>query len=89
MKQKKQQIHPLPNEIHLKVEGAVAGALDTSSRESAIETGIVISVGEAITEIKTGDTVLFKSWAVDIIDFNGVKHYFINKHTGGIKAILK
>lgn len=76
-------------ELYLKLEEASAGLLDTSSRESAVEYGEVIDVGEDVTEYKKGDVVFVKSWALDHIDYKGKRHYFVSLKTGGVKAIVK
>jgi len=83
------KIKPLGNIIQLKIEEAHAGALDTSSKQSAIEYGEVLAVGEEVTlKVKKGDKLFFKSWAVDIITHEDKRYHFINPQTGGILAVV-
>lgn len=83
------KILPCSGEIQIKLEEASAGILDTSSRESAIEYGEVLSVGADVKEIKKGDTILVKSWAIDTINYKGKKYCFVNTKTNGVKAVIK
>ncbi len=83
------KIQPLKDEIQIKLEEATAGLLDTSSRESAIEYAEVLAVGDNIKDIKKGDFIFVKSWAIDSIYHKDKKYNFININTGGIKAIVK
>lgn len=82
-------IIPSVGQIYIKVEVPKAGIMDTSSKASAIEVAEVLAVGKDISEYKKGDKILFKSWAVDIIDYQGKPYLFIDITTGGIKAIVK
>jgi len=81
-------IKPLGNNIQLKIEEAKAGALITSSRDSAVEYAEVISVPEECNYVKVGDKVFVKAWAVDIIQHNDQKYYFCNVETNGILAVV-
>lgn len=83
------KISPQPGIIQINIPQAKAGVLDTSSRNTAVEFAEVIAVGEGVEGLKKGDKIFFKSWAVDIVDHNDVKYYFINISTGGILAIVK
>lgn len=84
------QITPLGDIIQLEIEETKAGALDTSGRDSAVEYAKVIAVSGANNykenEIKVGDHVFVKAWAIDIINHDGKKYYFVNPSTGGILA---
>lgn len=82
------KIKPLKNIIYLKLDEARAGALVTSSRESAVEYAEVLQVGEGVTQVKKGDKVFIKSWAADIISHNDEKFYFVNQETGGLIAVV-
>lgn len=75
--------------VQIKIEEARAGALDVSSKESAIEFGEVIETGDNVTTLKKGDNVFFKSWAVDIITHQDKRYYFIDISTNGIIAVVK
>ncbi len=83
------KIYPLDNMVQLQVEEASAGVLDTSSRNSAVEYGEVLAVGGNIVNIKKGDHVFVKSWAIDIITHNEKRYFFVNVDTHGIVAVVK
>lgn len=74
--------------VYLKLAEAKAGALVTDSRESAIEYAEVLAVGEGVTQVKKGDSIFVKSWAIDIISHDEEKYYFVNQETGGLIAIV-
>ncbi len=100
-------ITPLGNTIQLDIKEATAGALDTSSRDSAVEYAEVIaipqevvyktaSVGMSTTDnikrlnqLKVGDKVFVKAWAIDIVSHEDKKYYFCNLDTNGVLAIVK
>lgn len=82
------KIKPLKGIIYLKLEEAHAGALVTTSRESAVEFAEVLAVGEGVIQCKKGDKVFVKSWAIDIISHNDQKYYFCNQDTGGLIALV-
>lgn len=84
------KITPLGGSIQLKIEKVSAGALDTSSKATAIEIGEVVAVGEDVTlKVKKGDTVFFKSWACDIVNHEEKPYYFVNQDTKGILAVVQ
>lgn len=82
-------ITPQPNIVSLKIEVPKAGVLDTSARESAVEYAEVLAVGDDVKGIKAGDHVFVKSWAIDIINHNDKKYYFVNIATNGILATVR
>lgn len=85
-------IKPLPGIIYIKLEQPKAGALDTSSRASAVEYGEVLAFIEDAEMHKLGlkqrDKVFVKSWAIDSIYHNDERYNFINIASGGILAIV-
>lgn len=83
------KIQPLKGEIQIKLDEASAGILNTSSRESAVEYGEVLAVGDDVEEIKKGDFILVKSWAIDSITHEDKRYNFVSMKTGGVKAIVK
>lgn len=82
------KIQPLANIVYLKIEKPSAGALDTSSRDSAIELAEVLAVGSRV-DLQKGDKVFVKSWAIDIITHEDEKYHFVNIESGGILAIVR
>jgi co-chaperonin GroES (HSP10) len=85
----KNKIKPLPGEVQLKLDTASAGILNTDSRESAVEYAEVLAVGEGVIEVKKGDFVLVKSWAIDSIVHKDTRYNFVSLKTGGIKAVIQ
>ena len=83
------KIEPQPNIIQLKLESAKAGILATEVRDSAVEFGEVISIGENIKSVKVGDKVFVKSWGLDWSEKDGVKYTFVNIETGALLAIVR
>lgn len=84
------KITPQPGILQLEIEEATAGALDTSSRDSAVEFAKVVAVDKVtVTGINVGDHVFVKAWAIDIINHEGKKYYFCNLETKGILAVVK
>lgn len=79
-------IDPLPGIAYIKTEAQKAGALDTSSRDSAVEFAEVLAVGDGVDALKPGDRIFVKSWAVDNIYHEGEWHRFVNLETKGILA---
>lgn len=79
------KIQPERDIVQLKLDEVSAGALDTSSRDSAVEYGEVIAVG-AGTTLKVGDKVFVKSWGIDLVNHEGKKFYFVNIGTNAILA---
>ena len=84
------KITPLHNRIQIKIDDVTAGALNLSSKPTVVEVGEVIAVGDSVTlKIKKGDKIFFKAWAVDIINHNDDKYYFLAEDTNGIVATIK
>lgn len=83
------KIIPLEDEVQIKTDAIIVGNLNSSSRSTAVENGEVIAVGSNIKNLKKGDKIMFKSWALDDCTVNDIHYYFINVRTLGIKAIIK
>lgn len=85
------KIEPLGDMIQLEIAEASAGVLDTSSRESAVEYATVVGISKDATfkNLKVGDKVFVKAWAIDIINYEDKKYYFVNPETMGILAKVK
>lgn len=81
------KITPAPTKILLEAERPTVGMLDTSSREVAIEVGIVKEVGEVAGEFyKIGDKLLFKSYGVATVDYAGKKLTFLEVTSEAIQG---
>lgn len=86
------KITPLKGFIQIDPEEAKAGVLNTSSRESAKEYAKVLEASKSAEldfGVKKGDYIFVKSWAIDIVDHNQEKYYFVNLETNGILAVIK
>lgn len=84
------KIKALGDRIRVKAQENKAGGLDISSYPTAIEYGEIVDIGPDVTlPVKMGDKIFFKSWAVDIISFEGENYTFISQATGGICATIK
>lgn len=83
------KIQPLSNIVYLKIEKPSVGALDISSRESAIEFAEVLAVGKGVEDIKVKDKIFVKSWAIDLISYNDEIYHFVNIESGGILAVVR
>lgn len=85
------KIQPFTDQVHIEIEEAKAGVLNTSSRESAVEYAKVVGLGEGCVggRLKVGDHIFVKAWAIDIISHQDKRYYFVNITTNGILAIVK
>ena len=81
-------IKPLGDRIQLKIDEPSVGVLQIEGVPTAIECGEVIALGDLVIDIKKGDKVFFKSWAVDIITYEGKRYYFISQSSKGICALI-
>lgn len=86
-------IQPLGNLVQLDIKEATAGVLDTSSRDTAVEVATVVNVGYLVKANaaypQVGDKVFVKAWAVDIINHEDKKYYFVDITSNGILAVIK
>jgi len=82
------KIKPTKNHIQLEIDEAKAGALSMESMVTAVEIGKIIAIGDEVSDLKVGQKVLFKAWAVDIVTVDGKRYYFLDLNTGGLKATL-
>jgi co-chaperonin GroES (HSP10) len=83
------KIKTLGNKIRIKIPANSAGNLNLESMTTAVEHGEVIGIGDQVdSSIEIGNIVLFKAWAVDIIDYEGEKYYFLDLSTKGLCAIV-
>ena len=62
-------ITPLKTNILIEIEEIkeINGIVLPDSRNNIHEKAKVLAIGEDVTKIKKGDTVLYKSWALDTV----------------------
>lgn len=82
------KIEPMPNVVYLKTEAQKVGNWDTSSKDSAVEFAEVVGIGEGVKNLKVGDKVFVKAWAIDLVNHEGIWYKFCNLNTDGILAII-
>lgn len=80
------QAEPLAGFVQVKMEAVKAGVLDTSSKDSAVEVAEVVAVGRDCHDLKVGDRIFVKAWAVDNIFHDGEWYRFVHVDTKGILA---
>lgn len=86
---KTNKIKPFGKYILLEIPTSKVGGLSLRDGTSVQEIAIVKSIGPDVkAKLKTGDTIFFKSWAVDIITVDDNKYYFLSEDSGGICAIV-
>lgn len=79
------KIEPMPGIVYLKTEEVMAGSLDTSSRESVVETAEILAVGKDCGDLKKGDKIHVKlSWASDTVMDKGVRYVYVAIDTNAI-----
>lgn len=92
------KITPLGENVQLELDEVTAGALNTSSRDSAQEYAKIIALSPNVIENakdypkscpKVGDYVFVKAWAIDIINHEDKKYYFCNLNSNGVLAIVR
>jgi co-chaperonin GroES (HSP10) len=87
------KIESLGNRILISIDEPKSGSLDTTSLTVAREKGTVLDIGPGVDlyewPIKVGDKILFKAWAVDIVNEDGEKHYSISQETDGLIAKVR
>jgi len=79
------KIEPQPGIIYVKTVEVSAGALDTSSRDSVVETAEILAVGKDCGDLKKGDKIHVKlSWASDVVMDNGVRYVYVALDTNAV-----
>lgn len=87
---KKMTIIPQPNIVYLKVDRPVLAGMDTSSIKAAVEFAEVIAFTPIeVTDLKVGDKVFVKAWAMDTVTYNNEEFHFVNLASGGILAVVQ
>ena len=84
------KIKPFVNQVYIKLNEPKVGALQTT-KDSAIECAEILAIGNLSDnrspgEMKVGDKIFVKAWAIDIISYEDKKYHFINIDSGGILA---
>ena len=82
-------IIPVVKKIQIEIDKPTAGALDMSSKETAVENGTIIAMGEDVKGFKIGQKLLLKAWGLDVISYEGTNYYFIDFDNLGICAIME
>lgn len=98
------KIKTLGSRIQLEIEEPKTGALNVTSMPTAMEYGTITDIGADVdakykfindkkgtveSTLKVGDKVMFKAWAVDIIQYGDTKYYFLDIKTGGLCAVIE
>lgn len=86
------KIKPIGKVIYLKLDivesiGGKNVSIDTSSKETTREFARVLAIGPEVTQVKVGDKILIKGWAVDTIVIDKVKYFFTNEDANGLCAV--
>lgn len=88
------KVKPIGKVIYLKLDtveqvGGKNVSLDTSSKKTTREFAEVLAVGPLVTQVKTGDKVFIKAWAIDVIRHEDKDYFFTNEDANGLCAVLK
>lgn len=84
------KVLPLKGEVWVEVEDikkTKGGILLTTRNDAKVERGVVKGIADDITQVKVGDTILFKLYSVSVIEIDGEEFAFI--HEDEILAIQK
>ena len=83
------KVTPVGNKIYLEIRNVKKiGDLDVSGKKSIREYGEVISVGSDVKQVKAGDRLLVKAWAIDTITHEGEDYFFVSENSDGICAVI-
>lgn len=87
------KITPIGKVIHLKLDtvekvGGKVVSLDTSSKKTTREVAYVVAVGPGVTQVKAGDTIHVKAWAIDIIRDKDQDFFYTNEEANGICSVV-
>lgn len=83
-------IQPIGKNIYIQMdEVKKVGNLVTENKRTIHESGKVIAIGKDVTlDLKPGDTILVKGWAIDSITYDKQDYFFINEDSGAICAVI-
>lgn len=87
------KIKPIGKVIYLKLDtveqvGGKNVSLDTSSKKTTREVATVVAVGPEVTQVKVGDVIHIKAWAVDIIKDQDQEFFYTNEGANGICSVV-
>lgn len=80
-------IKPYHHKVLINVQAPTAGELDLSAKPTVVEYGEVVAVGNLVSDLKVGDKLFFKAWALDVITHEGETYYFLDTQGEGICAV--
>lgn len=85
------KIYPILDQIHLEIDKANLGSLETSSVKTGMEWATIKALGSEVKskELKVGAKVFVKAWSIDVIQYEGQEYYFTSEERKGIVAIIK
>lgn len=86
------KVKPHGRKLLMSIPETKTGSLVVQQGAQIQEIGTVIAVGKEIDpkyyQIKVGDTLHFKAWAVDIITVDGEKFYYLDADSDAICGIV-
>lgn len=69
---------PLKNNIRIEIVKSNFSAIEqVDEKESRTEKAIVLEIGDEVTEVEVGDTILFKAYNIDEIEIDDQKYIII------------
>lgn len=72
------KIKPIGNNILVKPLADTTSILANIANQTSLQAvGEVVAVGDDVTLVKAGDTIAYKIFAVDEVEYSGIKHYFV------------
>lgn len=78
---------PLFNNVLIDIHKIAENAMVmVDEREAQLEKATVLSVGDQVTQVKEGDTIIFKAYNLDTIEIDGQKYNLIPEED--IKGII-
>jgi co-chaperonin GroES (HSP10) len=83
-------IKPAKGKIYLGMQNIQKiGDLDVSTKKTIREVAIVEAIGDGVTSVKVGDTVLVKAWAIDTVTYEKQDYFFVSESSDGVCAVIE
>jgi co-chaperonin GroES (HSP10) len=87
------KIKPIGKVIYLRLDtveqvGGKNVSLDTSSKKTTREFAEVLAIGPEVTQVKVGDKVFIKGWAIDMIMHDKQEYFFTHEDANGLCAVV-